>query len=233
MKKIAIMQPTYLPWIGYFALMDRVDGFVFLDTVQFERRSWQQRNRIKTPQGAIWLTVPVHNKGLRDQTICQVEIDLNRGFPSDHVRALELNYSKTPYFSKYMPEICAIITKSHTLLSDLTIELILFFQKSLEISVQTIRSTNLVNVGKKADLLVNLCKQLDATVYVSPPGSRQYLEDSDAFMQENIKVVYHQYHHPQYTQKFGSFVPYLSIVDLLFNCGPDSLTVLREGVCDE
>ena len=97
MTSAAIMQPTYLPWCGYMALIESVDEFVLLDTVQFAKRSWQQRNQIKTRNGPLWLTVPVVSKGLRNQKICDVKIDTERDFPQRHIRTIELNLSKTPF----------------------------------------------------------------------------------------------------------------------------------------
>src|SRR5215470_11267271 len=123
MTAIAIMQPTYLPWIGYFGLMDRVDTFVYLDSVQFSRRSWQQRNRIRSPQGEVMLTIPVAKKGLRDQKISEVEIIYGPDFPRRHVDILSMNYRRAAHFEAYAPALFGLLGSDHRRLADLTVAL--------------------------------------------------------------------------------------------------------------
>jgi hypothetical protein len=229
MKRVAIMQPTYLPWLGYFALIDRVDCFVFLDSVQFAKRSWQQRNQIKTATGLGWLTVPVCSKGRRDQSIADVEIDATRDFPRGHVKALELAYAKAPYFEQYSAGLFAILTKGNERLAELNIDLIAWFCEQLGITTPVVRSSAMVNEGSKADLLAALCVQLEATEYVSPPGSKAYLDESDAFARIGVPVRYLDYVHPVYPQLYGDFAAYASVVDVLFNVGPEALAVIRAG----
>src|SRR3546814_5151800 len=124
MTTFAIMQPTYLPWIGYFGMIDRADIFVFLDSVQFARRSWQQRNRIKTANGPLMLTVPVHKKGARDQTIAEVRIDEQAQFPLTQMRAIEHALKKAPYFATHAEALFGILGGGRSGLSDLNIALI-------------------------------------------------------------------------------------------------------------
>ena len=224
------MQPTYLPWLGYFALMDRVDVFVFLDSVQFDRRSWQQRNRIKGANGPQMLTVPVYKKGLRDQEIADVRINHDFGFPEKHVRAIERCYARAPYFDRYSAELFAIMQRSSDLQADLNIDLIGWIAGQLGIAPRCLRSRTLGAGGNKADLLADICRCLEADCYVSPPGSRGYLENSDAFERLAIPVVYNEYDHPTYPQLHGTFVSHLSVVDLMFNAGPDSLEIIRRGL---
>ena len=223
------MQPTYLPWIGYFALMDRVDLFVFLNNVQFDRRSWQQRNRIKGANGVQTLTIPVHKKGLREQTIAEVGIVTDGDFPDKHVRTIELTYARAPYFDRYAEGLFEILQAGHTLLADLTISLIEWLAEKLGITTPSVRSNTLEAQGQKADLLADICVRLDIDNYVSPPGSRDYLDASEAFEQAAIPVSYAEYEHPVYPQLHGPFVPQMSVIDLLFNAGPDSLEVIRGG----
>lgn len=230
MTTVAIMQPTYLPWLGYFALMDRVDVFVFLDSVQFERRSWQQRNRIKGADGPQTLTVPVHKKGLRAQRIAEAQIDFAAGFPHKHVRAIKHCYARAPYFDRYSAELFVIMQRSCNQLVELTIGLIDWLAEQLGIASRCLRSGTLGAEGREADLLADICRRLEADCYVSPPGSMGYLANSDAFERLGIPVVYNEYDHPTYPQLHGTFVSHMSVLDLMFNAGPDSLNIIREGV---
>ena len=228
---MAIMQPTYLPWSGYFGLMQSVDVFVLLDSVQFARRSWQQRNQIKTANGAQWLSVPVQSKGKRDQLICEVELDKSSGFAATHRRSIEMSYAKTPHFKQFADTLLPLLDNSSPLLADLTIGLILQLKARLGITTRVLRSSELDVSGAKADLLASLCKQLDATTYVSPPGSKEYLDESDAFAKIGISLQYFEFKHPEYLQPFGDFLPNMSIIDMLFNCGEQS-SVLIQGASE-
>ena len=227
--RIAIMQPTYLPWVGYFGMIEQVDSFIIFDSGQFSRRSWQQRNQIKTANGPMWLTVPISSKGKRGQLINEVEIDTTRNFHTAHIASLENNYRKSPYFSEYSPELFSLLEKGHVHLSELTAELIVYFCKVFGITTSIKYSSKMVNAGTKADLLAMLCEQVNATEYISAPGSREYLEQSDAFDKRGIPIKYNEYVHPVYPQLFGDFNPYMSIVDLLFNVGSDSQSIIRKG----
>lgn len=230
MTTVAIMQPTYLPWTGYFALMDRVDVFVFLDSVQFDRRSWQQRNRIKGAGGPQTLTVPVHKKGLREQRIADVRIVRDAGFPEKHLRAIEHCYAGAPYLDPYSAGLFDVMRRSYERLADLTIALIQWLAGQLGIATRCVRSSALETHGTKADLLADICRGLGADRYVSPPASQAYLARSDAFERAGIPVVYSDYRHPTYPQLHGPFVSHLSVVDLIFNVGPDSLEIIRRGL---
>lgn len=233
MTSVAIMQPTYLPWVGYFALMDRVDLFIYLDSVQFARRSWQQRNRIKTAQGELMLTIPVLKKGMREQQLCEVQILANGTFPGAHLKAIELSYAKAPYFGRYGTELQSLLAGHSGNLCDLTIGICEWLANSFGIRTPRMRSSQMDNQGAKADLLVHLCQQVGATDYVSPRGSADYLDDSTAFADAKIALHYHEYSHPHYQQLHGDFLPYMGAIDLLFHCGPESLSVIRSGVSGE
>lgn len=223
------MQPTYLPWIGYFDLIDRVDCFVFLDSVQFSKRSWQQRNRFKGDDQILWLTVPVLSKGLREQRIADVEIDLAASFHQKHLKTLDHLYGKAPFFQRYIGSLTDLLNQSHKHLGDLNIELIGLLCSTMGIKTEMIRSSSLDVEGRKSELLVGICEALGAGQYVSAPGSREYIEEEDLFSVRNIRLDYHEYRHPEYRQQFGEFVPYLSALDLLFNEGPDSSSIVRKG----
>lgn len=226
---VAIMQPTYLPWIGYFDLIDQSDCFVFLDSVQFNKRSWQQRNRIKGPEGVLWLTVPVLSKGRRDQRILDVVIDHTTNFQQKNINTITHLYSKAPFFGEYIDELSIVFPKSHQFLADLNIELIRWLCARIGIRTQMLKSSSISVGGKKVELLVNICKALKADRYLSAEGSRTYIEENNLFGQSGIDLRYQAYHHPQYRQLHGTFEPYLSVLDLLFNEGPSSLSVIRTG----
>lgn len=229
MTSVAIMQPTYLPWIGYLSLMDRVDAFILLDTVQFARRSWQQRNRIKTANGPTWLTVPVLSKGKRDQLIADVEIDRTRDFPVSHIRSIEHAYRKAPFYDAYAPGLFEVLGQEQDRLSAVTGAVIEWLRTQFGITTPTRWASGMDNSGARAERLAMLCDQIGATEYVSPLGSKGYLDESDDFDLRGVPVTYHTYEHPRYPQLYGQFEPYMSAIDLLFNAGPDSLAIMRAG----
>jgi hypothetical protein len=229
--KVAISQPTYLPWLGYFDLIDQVDVFVFLDSVQFEKQSWQQRNRIKTPKDLQWLTVPVVFRGRFGQLIDEVEIR-EAEFWRKHLRAIELNYRRTLFFDQYFSDLNSLLqlfTKG-SLLVDLNIRLIEWLIKELGIQTTLVRSSSMGAEGKRGQLLINLCQSLGAKSYVSPLGSAIYLlEQTAAFSENGIEVMFQHYEHPEYRQQFPPFCSHASVLDLLFNEGDRSLEILRSG----
>lgn len=228
--RIAISQPAYLPWLGYFDLMEQVDTFVLLDSVQFEKQSWQQRNRIKTPSGLQWLTVPVVFRGHFGQRICDVEIR-DPDFHRKHLRAIELNYRRSPFFNQYFPELAEILSRfSSQKLSLLTEQLIVWFAGTLGIRTKILRSSELEVQGKRSELLVSLCLRLRADSYLSPLGSSAYLmEELSLFSTARIDVGFQHYEHPEYRQLFPPFQSHASVLDLIFNEGPSSSTILRSG----
>ena len=223
------MQPTYLSWSGYFDLIDQCDVFVLLDSVQFEKRSWQQRNRVKGPQGEIWLTVPVLSKGRPEQRIFEVEIDRSRNFETKHLKTIHHCYGKARFYERYIGNLTAILSKGHHHLVELNIELIQWFRRELGIVREPLRSSSLDVSGKRVDLLLTICKTVGADRYVSPPGSRVYLDQNNMFAMNGIELVYQDYAPPPYTQLHGEFLPSLSVLDLLLNEGDGSLSVIRSG----
>lgn len=228
---VAIMQPTYLPWIGYLAMIDRVDRFIYLDSVQFARRSWQQRNRIRSGDGELMLTVPVFSKGLRDQTIAQTQVDWASGFARKHLKSIETVYRRTPYFEQYFEPLRVKYTQEAATLADFTIGLIDFLCGAFGIQTPCERSSGLPGEGQQAELLASICKSVGASQYLSAPGSRDYIEQSHAFERAGVTVRYHEYEHPTYPQGAGPFLPHMAAIDLLFCCGgQDGLEILRRGV---
>jgi WbqC-like protein family len=227
--KIAICQPTYLPWLGYFDLIDQVDIFVLLDNVQFQRQSWQHRNRLKTPSGLNWLTVPVMFRGRFGQLINAVEIR-DPEFWRDHLRAIELNYRRTRFFNDYFDELSFRINAPCARMVDLDIQLIQWFMNVLGVRTSILLSSHLEQPGKRMDLLANICESLRATEYVSPLGSAAYLlQEMDILLDKGIDVSFQHYEHPTYRQLFPPFCPYASVLDLIFNEGDRALEILRSG----
>jgi hypothetical protein len=228
--KVAIAQPTYLPWLGYFDLIEQVDAFVILDSVQFEKQSWQQRNRIKTPTGLQWLTVPVVFRGRFGQLIHDVEIR-DGEFWRDHLRAIELNYRRAPFFEKYFHELGVRLTCSAGFrLADLNVRLIEWFMSVLQIQTPLLISSRLGQPGKRTELLANICSYLGATEYISPIGSSVYLlQEIETLEHRSIEVFFQNYEHPHYLQMFPPFIPYASILDLMFNEGERGLEIVRSG----
>jgi hypothetical protein len=229
--RIAITQPTYLPWLGYFDLVDQVDKFVLLDTVQFEKQSWQQRNRIKTPTGLLWLTVPVVFRGRLSQRIVDVEIrDVE--FWRDHLRAVELNYRRAPFFDAYYPALSGLLpsASSGLRLAELTIGLFRWLAEALGIMTPVVRSSELTVNGKRTHLLAEICSLSGATTYVSPLGSADYLlSDLPILTDRGVNVVFQHYEHPKYRQLFPPFLSQASVLDLLFNEGENALAIIRSG----
>lgn len=223
------MQPTYLPWIGYFDLMEQGDVFVFLDSVQLNRRSWQQRNRVKGPSGEQMLTVPVLSKGLRDQKISETRIDPASDFARKHLAAVRANYARAPYFSAVFPGLESALTAGYEALADLNIALIVWLAERLGIRRKMLRSSALEAAGAKTDLLVSVCGAVKADRYLSARSSMEYIEP-ERFSERGIGLAYHAYEHPVYPQLHGEFLPYLSALDLLFNAdGPRALEIMRSG----
>lgn len=229
MTKVAIMQPTYLPWAGYFGLLNLVDLFIILDDVQFDKRSWQQRNRIKSSSGELFLTVPVKSKGKFYQKINEVKIDTEREFEKAHLKSILLSYNKSKYSSLFNPVVEEIFGKKHKSLLNLNLALIKTIKKLLNIKTDLIFSSDLKQVGSKADLLCNLCEQVEAKNYIAPPGSKMYITETDIFERKNIKINYFDFKHPIYNQLYGDFIPYLSCIDLIYNCGEKSKQIIQKS----
>ena len=228
--KIAIAQPTYLPWLGYFDLIDQVDTFVLLDSVQFEKQSWQQRNRIKGPAGLQWLTVPVKIAGRSSQRIREVEI-AELQFWKKHLNLVRAQYRQAAYFNEFFPQFSTILEESSPgSLATLNLRLIEWMMRCLRITVPLISSSDLQVDGRKSALNLAICEKLGATTYYSAIGSAGYLlADVTSFAERKIEVCFQNYTHPQYKQLFPPFCPHASTLDLILNEGSRSMEVIRTG----
>lgn len=225
---VVIMQPTYLSWSGYFDMMDNADVFVLLDTVQFEKQAWQQRNRIKIAEGqSKWLTVPVvQNLG---QKINDVEIKNSEPWSRKHWGTIEQFYKQAEYWNTYKQDLAQIYSKDWDKLVELNIALISFFKEKFKISTKLIRASQMPVSGRKVRLLTDICHYLKADVYMSTPRAASYIEQDNIFGAKDISLKYHQFEHPVYKQLHGEFLPYMSALDLLLNEGPNSLEIIRSG----
>ena len=220
MLKISIHQPGYLPWIGFFDKIACSDIFVLLDNVQYQKNYFDNRNKIKTKKGWIWLTVPV--KYRFGQKLNEVEIENNIKWPEKHYKTLITNYSRAPYFSEYFSFFDEIYNKRKWKnLIDLNLTLINYIKEKMGIKTKLKRSSEFKTAGEKGDRILEICQKLKADFYLSGKFGRNYL-DEKKFEEKNIKVDYQEFEHPVYPQIFGDFIPGLSAIDLLFNCGPES-----------
>ena len=225
MNKVAILQPSYLPWIGYFEQIASVDNFVFYDDVQYTKNDWRHRNKIKAQNTSLWLSVPVHYSS--QELINHVKVDDTKKWRVKHIKTLKQYYGKTPYFQEVFPLLEKHITDFSTIhLSTLCIALIQDIANYLEIRTQFHLASQLQIEGDKNSRLLNICNHFNADIYYCGAASQNYL-DTLLFKQHNIDVTFQEYQHPIYKQVGDNFVPYLSIVDLLFNCGKNSLTLLK------
>jgi hypothetical protein len=233
--KCAIMQPTFLPWLGYFDLIDQADIFVFFDDVQLTKRSWQVRNRIKTKNGELYLTVPIKKTGIRDEIlICKALISYDEQWQDKILKSVSNNYSKAPFFRDVFIFLSEILSDKHETLSNLNTTIITGISQKIGLETEFIYSSRLNGIeGKKDTRLVNICKAIDADQYISPQSSSIYIEvekPGGIFNENNITLIYQEYLHPIYRQLHGEFIPYMSIIDLLFNYGfHESCNVIRTG----
>lgn len=234
--KCAIMQPTYFPWIGYFSLIDAVDVFVFLDNVKIEKHSWHVRNKIKTANGPIFLTVPVNlPQGRMATLINEARLSRTDNWQERHLKSLMLTYKRSPFFAAVFPVLQALIeTKADVNLADFNIKIITTIAKKLGIATKFVRASELTGVEGEKDLrLISICRRLKCQEYLSPIGSACYIDKLRAggqFPTHGVKLRYHNFEHPAYNQMYDQFLPYMSVVDLLFNCGFEkSLQIIRSG----
>lgn len=221
-KTIAIMQSNYIPWKGYFDMIHHVDEFVLFDDVQFTRRDWRNRNRIKTKGSLLWLTIPVATRGKFKQNIEDIVIDGEK-WRLNHWETIKRNYSKTKHFNTYKDKFEILyMGLKESKLSECNKMFIMVICEILGISTKISLSTDYQKSQGKTQKLIDISRQCHATTYLSPPGSSVYLEQG-LFEKENIKLKYMDYEgYPEYTQNYPPFEHRVSVIDLIFHHGPES-----------
>ena len=225
--RVTILQPSYLPWLGFFEQMSRADKFVLLDDVQYTRRDWRNRNRIRVRENWIWLTVPVQQKSRFSQSLLETRIDNSVSWRRKHLETLRQHYCKAPFFEKYFPRCQQVYEKDWTFLFDLCLETINLIKEEMGIETPLLRSSEMKPGGEKTERLVSICRELGATHYLSGESGSNYIAEED-FSSQGIALEYQNYEHPVYPQRYTGFVPHLSAIDLLFNCGEQSLGILKQ-----
>ena len=227
-RTLVVLQPGYIPWLGFFDQMRRADVFVYYDDVQFDKHGWRNRNRIKSPDGPIWLTVPVRHHGLGQPRILETEIDSRTPWARKHLGTLRQHYAKAPHFKRYQPELEELLMRPWTHIVDLDIAIVSLMAGWLAIAPEIHRSSVLGIEGEQSMRLLKLCRHFGATRYLSGSAARDYL-DTALFETHGLRVEWQDYRHPVYPQLHGDFVPYLSALDLLLNCGDESRSILESG----
>ena len=225
--RVTILQPSYLPWLGFFEQMSRADKFVLLDDVQYTRRDWRNRNRIRVKESWVWLTVPVQQKRRFSQSLLETRIDNSVPWRRKHLETLRQHYCKAPFFEKYFPRCQQVYEKDWTFLFDLCLETINLIKEEMGIETPLLRSSEMKPGGEKTERLVSICRELGATHYLSGESGSNYIAEED-FSSQGIALEYQNYEHPVYPQRYTGFVPHLSAIDLLFNCGEQSLGILKQ-----
>ena len=220
MKRVAILQSSYIPWKGYFDLIRQVDEFILYDDAQFTKRDWRNRNQIKTKDGPLWLTIPVHVKGKFTQTIKETEIS-DPGWADKHFKTIAAAYARAPHFREYRDMVEELYRGSPSLLlSDVNRRFIEAFAAVLGIRTKLSSSMDYTLPEGRVERLVSLCQQAGATAYLSGPAARDYI-DPKLFADAGIDLSYMDYTgYPEYPQLYPPFTHHVSVIDLIFSVGP-------------
>jgi hypothetical protein len=222
--KVGMIQPNFLPWRGYFDFIDDVDLFIIYDDVKYTHRDWRNRNKIKTNNGLKWISVPViHNS---NTLINEALIDYSSRWVEKQIKTITLSYQNAKYFEVYSKELFNILMAKPKLLSELNYNLIKWIMKELEINTRLQFASEFKKTGSKFDKPLKILKLVGATEYLSGPTAKEYTE-INKYNNANIKVEYKEYNYKEYPQLWGSFLPNVSILDLLFNCGDNSREFLK------
>ena len=223
--RAGIIQSCYIPWRGYFDFINEVDLFIFHDDLQYTKGDWRNRNKIKTPNGLIWLTVPVKYKET-SQLICKTEIDYSHKWQAEQINRFKNSYIKSPFFKDALKLLEEGLSYADSTISQLNIRLIKLICVYLQITTPLAMSIDYAVTGAKTDRLINLLKKVGATMYLSGPSAKGYL-DENLFRENGISLEYKTYDYPPYSQLWGEFVGTVSVLDLIANCGPRSREFLK------
>jgi len=226
---VVILQPSYIPWRGYFDQIDHADLFIFYDDVQYDKHGWRNRNQIKTSQGKQWLTIPVHSKGVTGGiSIKDVCIDWSIPWHKKHLKALTFAYTKAPFFRDYRPWLESIYNRRDEFLAEFTIQTTMELAEKLGITgTKFLRSSEISGIdGQKTDRLIQILQYVGATHYLSGPSARDYLEIKK-FEQVGISLEFMQFNYTEYSQLHPPYDPYVTSLDLLFMVGEHALSYLN------
>lgn len=229
MTTLVVLQPSYLPWLGFFDQVKRSDVFVFYDDVQFDKNGWRNRNRVKTARGPVWLTVPVRHTGRAGQRIDQVEVDARARWARKHLRTMREAYAQAPFLDRYLPELADLLEREWTLLVELDIALSRMMCGWFGLERPMYRSSQLNIGGSRNERLLALCRHFAADRYLSGDAAREYL-DVGRFNDAGVAVEWHEFAHPDYPQLHGAFVPFMSAIDCVLNVGDGCGALLEAGV---
>lgn len=232
-KIIAIMQPTYMPWMGYFSMIEQADEFVFLDSVQLVGRSWQVRNKIKDNNQERVLTIPIDKSHARSERMINNTLYANEAWKNNHLENIRHAYRKSPFFKEIIDFLEPLYFRTYNSIGDLNMTLISEICRKIGINTKFYQSSKFHMNSHKDDLLVEICRYLGADTYLSAQGSAVYIEKGNAggaFSRQGISLLYLNYEHPTYPQQGEKFIPYIGIYDLLFNVGfNDALKIICKG----
>ncbi len=226
-KKVAILQSNYIPWKGYFDLINHVDEFVIYDDMQYTKRDWRNRNVIKTPNGLLWLTIPVKQQSRRHQKISETEV-ADPDWAKKHWQSLLRNYGRCKYFKTYKDRFEALyLSSEETHLSQINYQFLVAINEILNIDTVLTYSTDYPCAEGKTERLLSLCQASKAGEYVSGPAAKDYL-DEDLFVDASIKVSWMDYSdYPEYHQLYPPFEHGVSILDLIFNHGSEATRFMK------
>ena len=223
---LTIHQPEFLPWLGFFHKISLAETIVILDDIQYRHQYFQNRNKIRTKDGWTWLIVPVQHQPLDEWQIRTVEIDNKIRWQRKIFGSIEVNYSKCPYFEDYWPKLKEIIQRDFPRLVDLNMEIIRYLFRAFGLNREIRYSSEFGITSKKGDLVFDICKAAGASMYISGISGKDYL-DLTRFTEAQIQVVFQEFQHPVYQQRYSPFIPCMSSIDLLFNHGANSKDILQ------
>jgi len=224
-------QPSYLPWLGLFHKVSLADEFVHLDVVQYQPEEFNNRNRIKTSRGSKWLSVPVLRRGYLNKAIIDIQINNKLPWARKHWKTIKQEYGKALYFDKYASFFESVYSRDWNMLVDLDENIFRWLLETLGIEIKWHRASDYKFGGRKQDLILDLCDKFGADTFLFGSLGKDYV-DVEKFERAGISVVFQDYKHPTYPQRHGEFLPNMSIVDLLFNCGDASYEILMSNTAD-
>lgn len=218
-------QPVYLPWLGLFHKIALADLFVSFNQVQYLPKDWNNRNKVKTNNGPVWLTVPVLKKGYLEKTISEIEINNSIPWRRKHWKTIETHYRKTAYFDQYAGFFESVYSREWQTLVELNEYMLQWFLDVLGIGAPVVSAGDYDFKGEKSALVLDMCRHFRADIYIFGIQGKNYA-DVGAFEREHIRPVFQEYHHPVYPQHYGAFESHLSVLDLIFNCGDKSKDII-------